>query len=377
MKPQKNKLLDAIQASDLEGVKRALDSGASAGSTYRFSLMNCPAVVLAAERGPAELVGVLLEAGADPNVRAWVDDFNGITEEFYRNDHDSALMSAAARGHSETVQLLLDHGADVDVGATVVAAIRGGHRAIVEQLIGAGAELSPEATNSGTSPLGAAARQGQIDLMEWLYQRGARFAAERYELLTARRHAKQNEQYEVLAWFDAKTERRLFPWRMSFFNAAVAEPDLQQAFGELLSAFDSGNPTGSLEWSPAKNVRKREQSVNRSDKERFTTCTRRFGGRTVTIEEMKHIKSPILAPTVHRRTIRYTVEGERLPFLSWDSRGGDHWEETPVTVIGFRGTPDELDAFDAALNTAGLNFAVRYLCDACHEFDARHPHVRG
>jgi len=60
----------------------------------------------AASEGHLEVVKLLLERGADPNVK---DD-----------DGNTPLHNAAWRGHLEVVKLLLEHGADPNVQETTL-----------------------------------------------------------------------------------------------------------------------------------------------------------------------------------------------------------------------------------------------------------------
>ena len=55
---------------------------------------------MAAVQGEAEIVGMLLEAGADPN------------KESAGESEGTPLCAAASWGHAEVVRLLLRHGAD-------------------------------------------------------------------------------------------------------------------------------------------------------------------------------------------------------------------------------------------------------------------------
>jgi len=91
-------LLEAAEAQDvnLKQVEALLKSGANANT--RDALGMRP-LLYAARNGVIEVVRVLLEAGADPDVKG-----GGFTP----------LGIAALNGHTRTVQLLLKAGADVD-----------------------------------------------------------------------------------------------------------------------------------------------------------------------------------------------------------------------------------------------------------------------
>ena len=86
--------------------------------------------MLAAERGYAEVVRLLVEAGADKDVAS--------------NRGNTALMLAALEGHAEVVRVLVEAGADMNMAdsygntARMLAADEG-HAAVVQLLMEAGA----------------------------------------------------------------------------------------------------------------------------------------------------------------------------------------------------------------------------------------------
>ena len=59
------------------------------------------ALIWASSRGHRETASLLLDRGADINLK--------------NNDGETALMEASSSGHTEIVSLLLDRGADVNV----------------------------------------------------------------------------------------------------------------------------------------------------------------------------------------------------------------------------------------------------------------------
>ncbi|KAH8744416.1 hypothetical protein F5882DRAFT_455073 [Hyaloscypha sp. PMI_1271] len=82
--------------------------------------------------GYQDIVQILLDKGADVNVRS--GSYDG-----------TALQAASAGGYQDIVQILLDKGADVNVqgeyyGTALQAASRGGHKEIVQKLLDKGAE---------------------------------------------------------------------------------------------------------------------------------------------------------------------------------------------------------------------------------------------
>ena len=96
---------------------------------------------LAAGNGHASLVKVLIEAGADVNVRAYIVDPNHVVASMH-----TALHSAASRGHALIVMDLIMAGADVNSatsnGCTSLhIAASKGHDGVVASLIQAGANI--------------------------------------------------------------------------------------------------------------------------------------------------------------------------------------------------------------------------------------------
>lgn len=105
-------------------VNRGVDINMTGGGTLDFSPL-----MWAAEENNIEMMTLLLEKGADPNLR----NRRGM----------SALLLAAKNGHSDAIKLLLDKGADVDCEAQGVtplhAAVAYGHIDAVRLLLGRGA----------------------------------------------------------------------------------------------------------------------------------------------------------------------------------------------------------------------------------------------
>jgi hypothetical protein len=104
------KLLVAINASDLDGVRSLLGSGADPNAIARvydktpFGIMQGPAyapIILAAHKGRTDILELLLDSGADVNPILPY----GVTP----------LSRAASRGHLDAVKLLVARGARLDV----------------------------------------------------------------------------------------------------------------------------------------------------------------------------------------------------------------------------------------------------------------------
>lgn len=152
----KHVLVQAAQRGDAEEVRRCLLSGADAFAA-------CRALFPAAAGGHTECVTLLLEAGADVNVKSELCH--------------TCLMLAAEGGHAECVHLLLDAGADVNAVAedgmsSLLLASAAGHAECVKLLIEAGADVHLE-DYSGCSIVMRAAEKGHMECLKLLFAAGA------------------------------------------------------------------------------------------------------------------------------------------------------------------------------------------------------------
>jgi ankyrin repeat protein len=107
------------------------------------------ALMIAARLGRAQVVRVLLDKGADPNARKefpWQFRLHGSSPHTRLDNHTSALMLAAQAGHTDIVEMLAKGGARVnartkyDETALMYAAAKG-HAATVRKLLDLGAKL--------------------------------------------------------------------------------------------------------------------------------------------------------------------------------------------------------------------------------------------
>ena len=113
----------------------------------------------AAERGDISTIGVLLDAGADPNAGA-------------------PLSFAASNGHIGAISVLLDAGADADeTGGRAFSPLHfaalAGHAEAVDALLDAGADPNAEGDFSPTTPLHWAAQMGHVRTIVALLRAGA------------------------------------------------------------------------------------------------------------------------------------------------------------------------------------------------------------
>src|SRR5688572_22344058 len=105
-------LMAASRAGSVPAVRLLLTRGVNVNATETFQKTS--ALMWAAGEGHRDVVGLLLEAGADPNQQAHV---TSLTER-HNADHPTggftALMLAARNGDAETVRRLVAGGADVN-----------------------------------------------------------------------------------------------------------------------------------------------------------------------------------------------------------------------------------------------------------------------
>lgn len=132
----------AVHYNDVEAARLLLRAGAYPSVKNRFGASPMSEAAIA---GSADLVGALLEAGADARMLATADG-------------ETVLMSAARAGNVDAVRLLLDHGADVNArekykGQTALmwaAAER--HAGVVKLLLERGADWKVRSNDRETKP---------------------------------------------------------------------------------------------------------------------------------------------------------------------------------------------------------------------------------
>ena len=150
----------AALRDDVEGARRLIAAGANVRAADRYGVTP---LVLAARNGNAAMIGMLLAAGADVNTTL--------------PGGETVLMTAARTGRVEAVRVLLKAGARVDAAeprrgqTALIWAVAEGHAAVVEELIGAGADIR-QRLGSGLTPLLLAARQGHQGVMGALLKAG-------------------------------------------------------------------------------------------------------------------------------------------------------------------------------------------------------------
>ena len=155
-------LYQATENNNLNVVKSILSSGMVDTNCIWKPYGRTP-LVWAAHKGHKEVVQLLLERGAEPNIA--------------NSCGDTPLLKAAYRGHNDVVQLLLDEGADPNKvnteGATpLLWAAAHGKKDVVRLLLDRGADPN-KAEQRGQTPLHWAAAKGHQDVVQQLLLRGA------------------------------------------------------------------------------------------------------------------------------------------------------------------------------------------------------------
>lgn len=148
-------------------------------------------------RGKSELVALLLDLGAAPNIMD--------------TDGNTPLGNAARKGYYSTVQLLLDHGANISIRDSsgylpLHDAALGGNADVMRTLIASGADLSAVTRDSGETALHIAASWGRVDVVRLLLAAGASTVAKDVRGRTPLEVAVQNNQNEVISVLTASKQ---------------------------------------------------------------------------------------------------------------------------------------------------------------------------
>ena len=143
----------AVRRGDLAAVTSLLDAGVDVNAKFRYGTT---ALFPACDRGHTEIVKLLLERGAEVNVR---DTFYGATP----------LTWAASKDRVEIVTLLLEKGAQ-GLDQMLIPSANRGSEAIVRLALAKGG-LKPETLSSA---LAAATRRKHVEVAKLLEEAGAK-----------------------------------------------------------------------------------------------------------------------------------------------------------------------------------------------------------
>ncbi len=151
----------AVETGSLNIVRLLLDAGAEVD--YRERMFEGTPLLWAASHSDPAIAKLLLERGANPNVRS---SYFG---SFY------AIHTAAMEGRTETVRLLLAAGADINQfndEPTCVTPLHIADGNVLPLLLEAGADVNA-AASEGVTPLHAAAYRGELGMARALLEAGA------------------------------------------------------------------------------------------------------------------------------------------------------------------------------------------------------------
>jgi ankyrin repeat protein len=154
-----DRLLLAVRTGDVTALKAALARGVNVNTKFRYDRM---ALSFAADRGNAEVVKVLLDAGADVNAR---DTFYGM----------DAMSQALNKKHTAIVRMLLEKGAGNSEGV-----LKFGVQENSLELVTASLEKGGLRPDSLTAAVALASRNSRPEMVELLKRHGAKppFAVE-------------------------------------------------------------------------------------------------------------------------------------------------------------------------------------------------------
>ena len=180
-------LFDAIMRGDVARMEKALAAGADPDALETgeqgWRPLHAAIEAIDVEGAPLAVLQVLLDRGAQVNV-------------WDRSEEATPLLMAVFRLQPDSVRLLLAHGADPDVvgdeGETpILWAIAEENDAIVDLLLdhGLSDSINQPGSMEGTTPLGAAASRGRLDLVERLLADGADPNVLDYDHCTAEKRA--------------------------------------------------------------------------------------------------------------------------------------------------------------------------------------------
>lgn len=161
--PSVSPVADATMRGDHETLRTLLKQGADVNASRADGMT---ALHWAAERGEAEVVDMLLLAGANPKAVTRIGQY-------------TPLHIAARNGQLSVLDRLLKAGADVNVRTTITGvtalhlAAASGRADVVSLLLDRGAEVNSREAEWGQTPLIFAAAENRTEVVRTLLKRGA------------------------------------------------------------------------------------------------------------------------------------------------------------------------------------------------------------
>jgi len=206
---------DAARRGDVDHVRALLREGADVNAALGDGMT---ALHWASEQGSAELIGVLVTAGASVESATRIGAYR-------------PLHIASRNAHADAVRALIEGGADVNAATTPAGstplhmASASGDADVVRALIAAGADPNAREGQWGQTPLIFAASWNRVEAIEALIEGGADpdLAAEVMDL-------------EIMRRYDAEANRRRAEVLAAFTNEGAWEPTPAQVQAAVLAA---------------------------------------------------------------------------------------------------------------------------------------------
>lgn len=217
--PYANDLYKAVNKNDVHTV-RALARNRDLVNEQVGRGKNTP-LILAARKGNAEIVSILMNSGANVDMRSGnggtaliIATQKGFTDiaiklvsagadvDAKAKNGNTALLVAAQKGYTEIVSKLISAGADVDLQAAngttaLIIAVRRGFTEIANQLVNTGTDVNA-ADSKGNTPLMIAAYEGDTAIVRMLIDAKAEVNAQEKNGKTALMQAASGGYAEIV-----------------------------------------------------------------------------------------------------------------------------------------------------------------------------------
>ncbi|TWI18849.1 ankyrin repeat domain-containing protein [Sphingobacterium siyangense] len=161
-----DKIFKAIDNNDVATIKKLIADGLDINEKAKFTVGNAPKgatpLLYASQLGKADVIKVLLEAGANPRITDWIMK-------------STVLHKSGYNGHAQNIKMLVEAGAELDAqgaynGYTALHdAVWHGHYEAAQALLENGARYDLKGLD-GNTPLDLAKKYGYTDIQKLLEQ---------------------------------------------------------------------------------------------------------------------------------------------------------------------------------------------------------------